>query len=203
VVNLFGSRRAGLWFAVAGLVATVLLGCTPGLPPAEREWREQRQRLVARAMTPDQAVPELRFFAFSRSARVRTLLLPVVPPEPLNLGASDGSVRPAHRVGRVRVALPGGEATLAVYQLDDLAATSPDDLFLPFRDSAAGRETYGSGRYVEIERRPGGVVEVDFNRAYNPDCAYGMAAQCPVTPAENTVPFAIRAGEMMPSGVGH
>ena len=184
-------------------VAMVLAACEPGLPATERTWREARQRMVAGTASPDHGIVELRFFAFDRSARVRALLPPVVPAEPLKLGASDGGFRPAHRVGRVQVRLPGGQATLAVYRLDDLARTEADNLFLPFRDAAAGGDTYGSGRYVEVERRPGGVVEIDFNRAYNPDCAYGMAAQCPVTPVENTVSFAVRAGEMVPAGVGH
>jgi len=120
----------------------------------------------------------------------------------LRMAASDGQARQAHRVGRVRLRFPAGEAVLSVYQLDDVRARYPDALFLPFRDAGAGTETYGAGRYVEIERLPGGVVGLDFNRAYNPDCAYGISAQCPITPQENTVPFAVRAGEMMPPGHG-
>jgi uncharacterized protein (DUF1684 family) len=58
----------------------------------------------------------------------------------------------------------------------------------------------GPGRYLEIERLPGGVVSLDVNRAYDPYYAYGIAGQCPITPPENTVLFAIKAGEMMPPG---
>ena len=94
--------------------------------------------------------------------------------------------------------LPGGQAVLAVYQLDDIRDRYPDYLFLPFRDAGAGRETYGAGRYVDLVELAGGMVEIDFNRAYNPDCAYGIAAQCPITPKENTVSFVVRAGEMTP-----
>ncbi len=43
-------------------------------------------------------------------------------------------------------------------------------------------------------------MSLDFNRAYNPDCAYGITGRCPITPPENTVKFAIEAGEMMPPG---
>jgi uncharacterized protein len=198
-----GRSRLTRGLSLLALVATVVASCQPGLPASEREWRDARQRMVADATPPGKTVPELRFYAFDRSARLRTLLVPVEPPEALSLGASDGSVRPAHRVGRVLLRLGGGEATLALFRLDDLARTEPDHLFLPFRDAAAGRDTYGAGRYVELERRPSGVVEIDFNRAYNPDCAYGMTAQCPVTPAENNLPFVVRAGEMTPVGAGH
>lgn len=96
--------------------------------------------------------------------------------------------------------MPAGDALLSVYRLDDLSAELPEHLFLPFRDAGAGSETYGAGRYVDVEPLAGGVVAVDFNRAYNPDCAYGISAQCPITPAENTLPFAVCAGEMTPLG---
>jgi uncharacterized protein (DUF1684 family) len=142
----------------------------------------------------------LRFYPFDERVRFRVMPTPLSPPEPLRLPASDGSIRPAHRVARVRLAFPRGEARLTLYRLDDLAESNPDLLFLPFRDAGAARETYGAGRYVEVERLPGGVVAIDFNRAYNPDCAYGITAQCPITPEENTVPFAVEAGEMLPAG---
>ena len=44
------------------------------------------------------------------------------------------------------------------------------------------------------------MLAIDFNRAYNPDCAYGIAGECPIAPEENTVPLAVRAGEMVPAG---
>jgi hypothetical protein len=66
--------------------------------------------------------------------------------------------------------------------------------FLPFRDSTSGGETYGAGRYVELEEEGGGFV-LDFNYAYNPFCAYAPHWACPVPPAENTLAVAIAAGE--------
>ena len=67
--------------------------------------------------------------------------------------------------------------------------------FLPFVDSLAGQETYPAGRYVEVERLPNGKFQVDFNLAYNPYCAYNDQWSCPLTPAENRLKVAIRAGE--------
>jgi len=175
-------------------------GCHPSLPRAEREWRAERLQGVRQSLPEGAAATlgDLRFFPYDPRYRVKGLLERISPPEPLRLAASDGSVRPAHRVGRVRVNLPGGQAVLAVYQLDDIRDRHPDYLFLPFRDAGAGRETYGAGRYVDLVELAGGMVEIDFNRAYNPDCAYGIAAQCPITPKENTVSFVVRAGEMTP-----
>ncbi|MGZ6163903.1 MAG: DUF1684 domain-containing protein [Myxococcaceae bacterium] len=178
--------------------------CRAPLPAPELKYREERERAIRTELSPAVAAhfKGLRFYPFDPACRFRAMLEPVVPPEPLKFAASDGRTRPAHRVARVRLRFSGREAVLAVYQLDDVRARDPDELFLPFRDAGAGTETYGAGRYLEIERLPGGVVSLDFNRAYNPDCAYGISAQCPIAPQENTVPFAVRAGEMMPPGNG-
>lgn len=188
---------------VMALIATALLeACRAPLPVAEARWREAREVGVREMLAPAEraAFGGLRFYSFDERVRFRVMPTPLSPPEPLRLPASDGSIRPAHRVARVALDFPGGEARLTLYRLDDLGETHPDLLFLPFRDAGAGRETYGAGRYVEVERLPGGVVAIDFNRAYNPDCAYGVTAQCPITPEENTVPFVVEAGEMLPAG---
>ncbi|MDD5564643.1 MAG: DUF1684 domain-containing protein [Thermoanaerobaculaceae bacterium] len=188
-----------------GVLAGLLLafgGCHAPLPTPELTYRRERAQAVKAAL-PAAAAAEfkgLRFYPFDPAYRFQAMIEPVDPPEPLEIAASDGSRRPAHRVGRVRLRFPHGEAVLSVFQLDDIRAQHPDHLFLPFRDAGAGTATYGAGRYVDVERLPGGVVSLDFNHAYNPDCAYGISGQCPITPAENTVTFAIEAGEMMPPG---
>ena len=69
--------------------------------------------------------------------------------------------------------------------------------FLPFVDSAAGIETYPSGRYLEPEPLPGDRFLVDFNLAYNPYCAYNDRWSCPITPFENRLKVPVRAGEKM------
>jgi uncharacterized protein (DUF1684 family) len=184
------------------LTLAVLPACRVPLPVAEAQWRQAREEGVREMLAPAAraAFGGLRFYRFDERVRFRVMPTPVSPPEPLRLPASDGSIRPAHRVARVRLAFPRGEARLTLYRLDELAATDPDLLFLPFRDAGAGSVTYGAGRYVEVERLPGGVVAIDFNRAYNPDCAYGVTAQCPITPEENTLPFVVEAGELLPAG---
>jgi hypothetical protein len=187
----------------AALLALLLLpACRAPLPAPEARWRQAREEGVREMLAPGAraAFGGLRFYRFDERVRFRVMPTQLSPPEPLQLPASDGSIRAAHRVARVRLAFPRGEARLTLYRLDDLAATDPDLLFLPFRDAGAGTVTYGAGRYVEVERLPGGVVAIDFNRAYNPDCAYGVTAQCPITPEENALPFEVEAGEMLPAG---
>ena len=76
------------------------------------------------------------------------------------------------------------------------ASEDMDELFVPFRDATSGKETYGAGRYLEVESPgPDGRVRVDFNAAYNPYCAYNPDWSCPIPPGENWLSVPIRAGE--------
>jgi uncharacterized protein len=74
-------------------------------------------------------------------------------------------------------------------------------LFVPFRDTTSGVETYGSGRYVDVPFEDADeLVELDFNFAYNPSCAFSPAYDCPFPPPANRLSVAITAGEKLPSG---
>ena len=68
-------------------------------------------------------------------------------------------------------------------------------LFVVFGDTTIGTETYGGGRFLDIEKPVGGRTTIDFNRATNPPCAFTAFATCPTPPAMNRLPLAIRAGE--------
>ena len=68
-------------------------------------------------------------------------------------------------------------------------------MFVPFRDGTSGRETYGPGRYLTLELNESDEYELDFNRAFNPYCAYTDAFECGFAPAENDLPVPVRAGE--------
>jgi uncharacterized protein (DUF1684 family) len=118
--------------------------------------------------------------------------------ERFNIITTTGKERPCERYGRVRIPHGGDEHVLHVYRLLDLEPTPGQEaLFLPFLDGTTGQETYPAGRYVDLVGPKGGPYVLDFNRAYNPLCAYGDAARfrCPVTPAENRLPFRVEAGE--------
>lgn len=101
---------------------------------------------------------------------------------------SDGSSNELERAGVVRFAVAGQEVSLVAYR-------QGEDLFIPFRDATSGHDTYGAGRYVEARALGAGRWSLDFNRAYNPYCAYNENWRCPLPPRENWLPVAIRAGE--------
>jgi uncharacterized protein (DUF1684 family) len=69
-------------------------------------------------------------------------------------------------------------------------------LFFIFRDASSRRETYGAGRFLYADPPEGGKVVLDFNKAYNPPCAYTPYATCPLPPKQNRLNIRIEAGEM-------
>ena len=70
--------------------------------------------------------------------------------------------------------------------------------FVPFLDATSGRETYGAGRYLDLEPEGDGTYSLDFNMAYHPFCVFAPSYSCPLTPAENRLPIRIEAGERLP-----
>ncbi|HEX6333812.1 MAG TPA: DUF1684 domain-containing protein, partial [Flavisolibacter sp.] len=84
------------------------------------------------------------------------------------------------------------------YQSQNLLNTEyRNHLFLPFTDATTGKTTYEVGRYIDLQITDirEGWVTIDFNKAYNPYCAYTSGYNCPIPPAENRLPVAIEAGE--------
>ena len=90
----------------------------------------------------------------------------------------------------------GKEYQLKVYE-NAMYASRPDydgSLFLPFTDVTNGKESYGGGRYLDFNIRKMDNVVIDFNRSYNPYCAYDPKYSCPIPPEENDLDFAVTAG---------
>lgn len=85
---------------------------------------------------------------------------------------------------------------LNVYQNLELSNTREyqNSLFLPFTDLTTGGESYGGGRYIDLEIPQGKTIVLDFNSSYNPYCAYDDRYSCPVPPAENFIEYEIKAG---------
>ena len=107
--------------------------------------------------------------------------------------------RPLYRkYGELRFELKGQALKLTAYQNQELL-TRPgfeNYLFVPFTDLTNGHESYGGGRYIDLRIPPAGatVMQLDFNQAYNPSCAYNHGYSCPVPPAENRLAVAIPVG---------
>ncbi|HEU5347213.1 MAG TPA: DUF1684 domain-containing protein [Ktedonobacterales bacterium] len=151
----------------------------------------------------------LDYFPYDPAFRVTATLTPEAPESADDevLAPSSGPhAMPLRRAGRVSFTLSGVALSLAIYWIDVYGG----GLFLPFRDTTSGSETYGAGRYLHDTVKgsdllrlddntahgyAGGRVLLDFNYAYNPSCAYDPRWVCPLTPAENRLMVAIHAGE--------
>ena len=108
----------------------------------------------------------------------------------IEMTTSTGDVAAYKRWGQITFPVEGEEVKLTVY-----AAVGGGGFFLPFMDGTNGSETYDGGRYLEIDPRPDGSFDVDFNLAYNPYCAYNEYWSCPIPPKENRLKVRIEAGE--------
>jgi hypothetical protein len=115
-------------------------------------------------------------------------------PSDFQIPTSDGKLRPAHRAGLLSFEFDGATHRLTAYTFD---GGDGESLFVPFLDKTSGSETYGAGRYLDLEPEDDGTYSVDFNLAYHPSCVYDPKFSCPLTPAENRLPIRIEAGERL------
>lgn len=113
-------------------------------------------------------------------------------PPRFQIPTSDGQLRPAQRAGSFNFELEGQPRTLTAYRLP-----GGESLFVPFLDITSGSETYGAGRYLDLEPESDGTYDLDFNLAYHPYCVYAEQFSCPLTPAENRLDVRIEAGERL------
>ncbi|MCH2194652.1 DUF1684 domain-containing protein [Kordia sp.] len=92
--------------------------------------------------------------------------------------------------------LKGKEFSLEVYQNQELMNQEEyrNYLFLPFTDETNGFASYGGGRYIDLKIPTGNTIEIDFNKSYNPYCAYNDKYSCPIPPRVNFLKTEINAG---------
>ena len=120
-------------------------------------------------------------------------------PTSFQIPTTDGQLRPAERAGVLRFDVDGTPAALTAYRF---AGDREGRLFVPFLDGTTGTESYGAGRYLDLEREDDGTYVIDFNLAYHPSCVYDPRFSCPLTPAENRLPMRIEAGERLAADAG-
>jgi uncharacterized protein len=114
---------------------------------------------------------------------------------------ASGPIKNNYRVfGTIHFIIHDTSLVLNIYQSQELMVTEKyaEHLFIPFSDASSGEESYSGGRYIDlnISDIAGNKYTIDFNKAYNPYCAYVSGVySCPIPPKENNLPLAIRAGE--------
>lgn len=144
----------------------------------------------------------LRFFPVNKSFRINCTVEASPDTGWFKMATSSRFYNPLYRVyGVARFKIGDSVLRLRIYQSKDLMRTEKykDYLFIPFTDLTSADGSYGGGRYIDLLRtdiKNANSLVIDFNKAYNPYCAYGKGFSCPLPPKENDLPVAIRAGEM-------
>jgi uncharacterized protein (DUF1684 family) len=125
-------------------------------------------------------------------------------PEKLTMTTSKGKQRDFLRYGFFEFPVEGKTQTLQAYMsIPALGHQHEEQLFVAFRDSTSGKESYGAARYIDLGLDPSGEYMLDFNLAYNPYCAYSDDYVCPLPPQENWLRVPIVAGEKNFPRPGH
>jgi uncharacterized protein (DUF1684 family) len=195
--------------AAVVLAATVLLVAACSSQPADPAAHYAQTIATARAHKdaafrnqPDEPIPPaqygqflpLSYFPPDQDYQVPASFKPSASRTPVKIPTSTGKLRDMEVIGTLEFTLKGQK--LSVLALTE-AGTPPDRLFVPFTDTTSGIDTYGAGRYLEIERSATGIYVIDFNLAFHPFCYYNSSYDCPYPPAQNRLPLPIRAGEKM------
>ena len=136
----------------------------------------------------------MNYFPYDHEYRVTATLKKNPSPERIVMQTSKNTTQGYVRHGDFEFELKGRSMKLQAYKSEQ--AQGEESLFVPFRDKTSGKETYGAGRYLDIEETGGDRYEIDFNVAYNPYCVYSEDYICPLPPRENWADLEIRAGEM-------
>src|SRR6266511_3482307 len=134
----------------------------------------------------------LNYYPPEKGYRVSGQLERFDKPEPVLIATSTGSRQSYLKYGTLKFEVKGRRLQLIVYKSAEDPFARP--LFIPFSDETSGSETYGAGRYLDLEEQGGDDYDLDFNFAYNPYCAYNDRYTCPIPPRENRLPIRITAG---------
>jgi uncharacterized protein (DUF1684 family) len=135
----------------------------------------------------------LAYFAIDPSYNVPAILKPSDDKTVFSMPTSSGQPRQERRAGTLEFTLHGQPMTLTAFVEAD--APNMNRLFVPFADLTSGKETYAGGRFLDLDRSPTGIYELDFNKAYTPYCYYNPSYECPYPPAENRLKLRVEAGE--------
>jgi hypothetical protein len=119
---------------------------------------------------------------------------------PFMVPTHSGKQKPFKEFGTLTFKIHDSVFVLHAYQLVSLVSNGPqdkDELFVPFKDMTNYETTYGGGRYIDLSLKDikEGKITLDFNKCYNPYCAYSDGFSCPIPPSENYLSTEIRAGE--------
>lgn len=182
----------------------VLWGCTQGKQPIQGETEFQRTlnaefKDASKSPLTDKERRDFKgldFFKFDSTYVVTATFKRTPAEKPFKMKTTTDRLAVFMKYGEITFTLKNESFQLNLYQDQDLLDDEDFEnyLFLPFLDDTNGDESYGAGRYIDLEIPEGNLMTIDFNTAYNPYCAYNIKYSCPIVPRENYVELEVRAG---------
>jgi hypothetical protein len=141
----------------------------------------------------------LDFFPPSAKFKIEAVFVPFPAAKTVTVATVIGTEEEMKSPGYVKFVIDGKEFRLDAFAADD----QNKQFFFIFKDETNGAETYGAGRFMTSNVLESGKVDLNFNRAYNPPCAYTPYATCPLAPEQNWLKIHIEAGEKQYKGGHH
>lgn len=146
----------------------------------------------------------VHFFDADETYAVECVFTEATDKKPFPMATYSGITKPYQVYGYLLCPVKGQEIKLELYQNQRMASVPAygDHLFLPFKDLTNGEESYGGGRYIDVMASSvkDGKMKIDFNKAYNPWCAYSDGYNCPIPPIANHLDIMLAAGESKYTG---
>ena len=139
---------------------------------------------------------KLDFFPIDEKYIVKAKFIKLKKQKPFDMPTTTARKHKYIKYGELHFTIDSKEMVLTLYRNIGLYKRKGfrDYLFLPFLDATNGIDTYGGGRFLDMKVPKSNEVIIDFNKAYNPYCAYNPVYSCPIVPLENELPIEIKAG---------
>lgn len=199
-------NKKNIVYGLMALVILMILGYTSGIFNGEENYlanlQEERQEKDD-FMKGDSESPlnqeqkkefkGLSYYPPNPDYQVNARLTPFQNKEIIKIPTSDNAENTYIKYAIAEFELH--DTTQSLVLLKSLEEEDPDAVFLAFTDKTSGEETYGGGRYIDLQIKNDRRVIIDFNKAYNPYCMYNENYSCPFPPRENHLKVAIKAGE--------
>ncbi|MDG4716400.1 DUF1684 domain-containing protein [Winogradskyella sp. YYF002] len=190
------------FFLIFLLVCTVACAQDKQALSGETEWQKEMNADFKDASKSPLKKKDLKkfkgldFFKFDSTFVVKAVLKRTPETKWFKMKTTTSRESEERVFGILTFELKGQSFQLNVYQGKELMTTEgyEDYLFLPFLDDTNGDTTYGGGRYIDLRIPEENEIEIDFNKAYNPYCAYNEKYSCPIVPRENYLPLKVEAG---------
>lgn len=195
-------KKSFIWILGAGIILIIAFSLlTSGEDPEAYRQRILKERVEKNEFlknsdtSPFNGKPfkGLNYFEPDLDYKVMAKVEKIETTAYMNIPTSDGKVERYLKFAYAVFDLKDQRLKMLILKKMGMGSTSV--IFTAFADDTSTEETYGGGRYLDLELKNARQIELDFNKAYNPYCEYNPKFSCPLPPSENILPIAIMAGE--------